>query len=92
MQYFTNVAKHLEAISDKARNQGDGKAWDNAKAKASKRHLPRGKVYQRLTQLERTRWWDETKADVKKITDQVGDASEETYEDGPGVDDVSHYD
>lgn len=71
MTYFENMQAMLVGMSNKARTQG-GKAWDNAKGNNRRRHLPRGKVYQRFEQLHRSKWWRETKSDIDECLVKLG--------------------
>lgn len=96
--YLERVNQHIIDTSNKARKHRDGKAWDNAKRKARKRYVPRGKVFAKLTREEHQRWWKEITADLPE--DMVGkisrknpaDYPEENYDDGVTADEESHYD
>ena len=55
MCYLENLQEAMIAANEKARKQGDGKAWDNVKAKTKKRMTPRGKFFKRFHKQEHTR-------------------------------------
>lgn len=66
MNYYENIGRSLQAYSKKALQYGNGKAWDNRKAKAWKVCTPRGKVYRRLLRQE---WQAITTPLIKMVKD-----------------------
>ena len=52
INYIKNLEDTLIACNRKAYLYKDGKAWDNKKKKTWRKHVPRGKIYMRLSNLE----------------------------------------
>ena len=52
MNYIKNLSDTIITSNQKALSYGDGKAWDNKKAKTSRLSMPRGRVFQVLEGLE----------------------------------------
>lgn len=71
MTYFRNIEQMLACKSRNSITQG-GKAWDNVKVKMRARHIPRGRVYDRLDKLERGKWWRNMKAELDTIDTALG--------------------
>ncbi len=51
-EYIDKIDKTIIRISERALRHKNGKAWDNAKVKADKRHRPRGKVFRKMLHRE----------------------------------------
>lgn len=60
-EYFEGVSKYLHNNSVKGMRQG-GKPWDNVKCKGITKYRPRGKVFDRLVQLNTTKGWGQLQA------------------------------
>ncbi|MCP4528605.1 MAG: hypothetical protein GY833_22225 [Aestuariibacter sp.] len=71
MDYFANMNTMLICMSNNARKQG-GKAWDNAKRKNRRRHLPRGKTYENFEKRSRKVFWAEMKAQIDQDFKALG--------------------
>jgi len=59
MTYLQRLTTTIIQFNSKRLNHRDGVAWDNRKISAAKRYYPRGRVAQRLLQLERAKVWRE---------------------------------
>ena len=71
MTYFDKVKLTIVNANAKSLKEGKGKAWDNVKGKNRKRYVPRGKVFDRLEQIQRTVWWEETKTEIDSLIDKL---------------------
>jgi hypothetical protein len=87
MNYFERVESSLRGCSEKhlrlSSRRGLGYSqtgWDNAKAKACARHMPRGKAYRVMSSIDRTKRYMDIISDTSKILRSV----RETY----AVDDI----
>lgn len=58
MSYLENMTQEMIKANAHSRTQPKNNAWDNKKGKTRKLMLPRGKVFQRLENRERTAWWN----------------------------------
>ena len=66
--YTDNINKALGEYSRKAFAYRDAKAWDNRKAKAYKRIVPRGKVFKMLMNQE----WQATTKPLIQLANELG--------------------
>ena len=62
MEYLDRVVETCIDANRKSLKYRDAKAWDNRKAKISKRHKPRGKAYKRIVSIE-------SKAEFNRLVD-----------------------
>ena len=65
MNYIENVQQEMIRTNRKSRNQPNHEAWDNKKIKTRELKKPRGKVFDRLEQIERSVFWKQI---VKELT------------------------
>ena len=69
-----NLEDTLIACNRKAFLYKDGKAWDNRKKKTWRKHVPRGKVYMRLSNLEGRKQYNQLvriTSELKNVTDKL---------------------
>jgi hypothetical protein len=52
INYMENLSETIIMCNQKALSYGDGKAWDNKKAKTSRLSIPRGRIFRTLEGLE----------------------------------------
>ena len=69
--YMENLHDTMLKCNRYSYEYGDGKAWDNRKCKTFRRHVPRGNVYMRLTNLEDRRWFERLQAAAERLAESL---------------------
>jgi len=65
--YFENLNDALISNNQKALAYRDGLAWDNKKRKTCVSHMPRGKSFRRLENVQ----WKKLSADIKIAMEEL---------------------
>lgn len=76
--YTQNLNQTLIKASRKAFLYGDGKAWDNRKAKICRRHMPRGKAYRRMVNMD----WKRACEGFGRLVEKVAQLEQESKKRG----------